>query len=147
MSNAVITAKCLKILMIEDSTPDVFFYSDMLKKFLGESVKIDSAPRLRIANRYMRNNKYDLLLLDLNVVDSDGVETVKKIRRDFGTQIPIIVLTGLKDAEVRVSALLAGADDYVVKGRDDQDLCQRIIAHAFERYELIRNGHEDKRFI
>lgn len=147
MSNAVTTKRYLKILMIEDSRPDVFFYSDMLKKSFGKSVEINNASRLRIANRYMRKNRYDLVLLDLNIIDSDGVETVKNFRKEFGAEIPLIVLTGLKDAEVRIQALLAGADDYLVKGRDDETLCKLIVNHTFERYELVKRGHQDKRFV
>ena len=133
--------------MIEDSLADIYFYSDLLKNSFKEPVEIDTAPRLKDTASLMAINKYDLVLIDLNVIDSEGVSTVKSFRKVFGKQIPIIVLTGTNDADIRINALLAGADDYLVKGRDDKMLCERIIHYAVERYDLIRMGHEDKRFL
>ena len=86
-------------------------------------------------------------MLDLNLLDSDGAETVKKFREIAGSEIPIIVLTNSKDHEMRVEALLAGADDYLVKKRDDKLLCERIVQYTFRRYTLIKQGHEDDRYV
>ena len=147
MASSTLTRDSLRILMIEDSLPDIYFYSDLLKNSFKQPVKINTAPRMKDVPLLMSTEKYDLVLIDLNVIDSEGVSTVKSFRKVFGKQIPIIVLTGNNDGDIRINALLAGADDYLVKGRDDKMLCERIIHYAVDRYELIRMGHEDKRFL
>jgi len=147
MATTTLTRESLRILMIEDSAPDVFFYSDLLITSFGAQVKIDTISRLNAATELLQKNNYSLVIIDLNIVDSNGAETVRAFRKISGKDIPIIVLTGANDSEMRIQALLAGADDYLVKRRDDKLLCNRVIHHAVERYELIRQGHQDRRFI
>jgi len=134
----------LQILMLEDCRQDILFYSDLLRNSFDRNVKIRTSARL---NPDLADRQYDLILLDLNLLDSEGVRTVKTCRGIFGEHIPIIVLTGTEDPNVRIKALMAGADDYLVKGADDKMLSERIIHYVFDRYELVKRGHEDKRFL
>lgn len=147
MGTTILTRNKLKILMLEDTSADVFFYSDLLKKSFKEPVTIDVTSRLRKARNFLDKNVYDLIILDLNLVDSDGPDTVKVLRSMVGDLIPIIVLTGSKNQDIKVSALLAGADDYMVKRRDDEMLCERIIHYTIDRYAKMQAGHVDSRFL
>jgi diguanylate cyclase (GGDEF)-like protein/PAS domain S-box-containing protein len=79
--------------------------------------------------------RFDVLLLDLTLPDSAGLDTVRDARRASGA-LPIIVLTGHDDADFALTALEAGADDYMVKGDFGHDGLVRAIRHALHRAEM-----------
>ncbi len=83
-----------------------------------------------------RCNKPDVVLLDLSLPDSTGLSTVQAMRAAL-PDVPIVVLTGHDDNALAVAALQAGAQDYLVKGRFDQDALGRAVRHA-----LVRNALE-----
>jgi DNA-binding response OmpR family regulator len=147
MGSATLEKDSLKILMIEDCPADILFYSDLLKKSFNRRIVIDTAATLQAVNRMAEKKDYDLIIIDLNVFRNNGVRTVKIFRSIFGQKTPIIILTNQSDANARINALMSGADDYLVKGRDDKSLSTHIIHHTVERYELVRLGHDDKRFL
>lgn len=86
----------------------------------------------------------DVVLLDLNLPDSAGLETLQRIR-EHADPIPIVVLTGLQDRQFGVRALNHGAHEYLVKGEINSDLLIRSVYHAIERaaYETrLARQHE-----
>lgn len=138
---------CIKILLLENNELESKFYSALLKQSFDCAVTIDNSSSIKEALEHIAQSQYDLALVDINVLDSDGVETVKNFREAIGEECPIIVLTGSTDPELRSSALLSGADDYLIKGRDDDNLFTKIISYTVTRYQLIRSGHSDNRFV
>jgi light-regulated signal transduction histidine kinase (bacteriophytochrome) len=80
----------------------------------------------------------DCILLDLGLPDSQGIETVKTMRRTFPRK-PIVVLTGEDDTEMGIQALHEGAQDYLVKGQLDAPVLIRSV-----RYAMERNRHEEE---
>ena len=82
-----------------------------------------------------RDEKPDLILLDMNMPVLDGLEACREIRR--GSQVPIIMLTVRSAEKDKVRALDAGADDYVVKPFGIQELLARVRA-------LLRRTGEEK---
>jgi DNA-binding response OmpR family regulator len=69
----------------------------------------------------------DLVLLDVKLTDSSGLTLLRELRRRVeATAIPVIVLSGLVDPRVRLSAVVAGADDYVCKPVDPDELVDRM---------------------
>ena len=82
-----------------------------------------------------RNNRPDVVLLDLSLPDSAGLATVQAIRAAL-PGIPIVVLTGHDDSTLAVAALQAGAQDYLVKGQFDHDALGRAIRNALVREAL-----------
>lgn len=75
----------------------------------------------------MRSYRYDLLLLDLNIPWLSGLEVLARLR-DEGNRIPVMILTARSEVVDRVEALDCGADDYMVKPFDIDELCARIRA-------------------
>jgi signal transduction histidine kinase len=106
--------------------------------------KVEVCSRLSQAIELLNKNSYDAILLDLGLPDSQGLETVKKVRSE-NLQIPIIVLTGLADEEIGLEAIKEGADDYVVKGDYLEHVLVRIIRYASKRKEVedkLRRANE-----
>ncbi len=73
--------------------------------------------------------------MDLSLPDSHGLESVRRVRLG-PVDVPIVVLTGLADEKMAVDAVNAGAQDYLVKGRDDPAILARAIRYARERHRM-----------
>ena len=83
----------------------------------------------------------DVALLDMNLSDSSGLETVKAVCHGF-PKLPVIVMTGTDDEAVGLEALKHGAQDYLVKGQFDDRELKRVIRYAIERKELLNEKEE-----
>ena len=92
--------------------------------------------------RRLESEPFDVVLLDLNLPDSTGLDTLTTVR-DAETMVPIVVLTGLRDREMGIEALRQGADEYLVKDEINPGLLVRSIYHAIERKAHER---EQKRY-
>ena len=80
----------------------------------------------------LKKTECDVLLLDLGLPDSSGLETVAAVRREF-PDIPIVVLTGLADEEIALEAMRMDIQDYLLKGQITADLLARSIRYSLER--------------
>ncbi len=125
----------LKILLIEDTPGDAF----LIKFYLGESIshKFDFShvDTLEKAFTSLNENTYDIILMDLNLPDSVGLESVKKLIETFPNNL-VIVLTGLIDERVGLEAVRFGAQDFLVKGIFDSIVLVSSIIFSYERYNL-----------
>lgn len=99
----------LRILHIEDDLNVL----EMVRVILEGEMRVDSVPTLAAARRALDEREYDLVLLDLNLPDSEGVATVEALRPL--TPVPIIVLSGLDSPAVLHEAVAVGSDDYLLK--------------------------------
>jgi two-component system phosphate regulon response regulator PhoB len=87
---------------------------------------IDLVPGISDARRLLAEGHYDLVLLDLNLPDGSGLDLLRDIRKDLGTGVPVLVLSGLRQEEVVVRGLELGADDYVTKPFSPPELLARV---------------------
>ncbi|MGO9377018.1 MAG: PAS domain S-box protein [Dissulfurispiraceae bacterium] len=126
MSNVI-----FKILLIEDSTEDAELIQEMLD-VPGDTHSIRRADRLSVGSNLLEEDTFDVILLDLGLPDSVGLESLARIRNQK-PELPIIVLTGLSDEALAVKAISRGAQDYLVKGNFDADSLCRAIRYAIER--------------
>ena len=100
---------------------------------------------LKDAFTEIQSHKYNVILLDLSLPDTDGVNTVKRTC-EIAQDIPIIVLTSLDDENIAIDMLKEGAQDYLVKGKSDLHTLSRTIRHAMERKRLwVRLENAEKR--
>ncbi len=114
----------MKILLVEDDLNS----AEMLLQLLSEShYTIDSAVNAKTAWQYIETYAYDLVILDIMLPDSDGIELCAKLRNS-GYTVPVLLLTAKDSASDRVMGLDAGADDYVVKPYNFDELVARIRA-------------------
>jgi signal transduction histidine kinase/FixJ family two-component response regulator len=124
----------LKILMIEDNPGDVVIITELLKSG-GVNFTITHAPNLKKASLYTENNKYDVILLDLGLPESRGLETLKLFKA-LNLDTPVVVMTGLDDEEIALAALREGAQDYLVKSKLDNSNVLRAIKYGIERKKI-----------
>jgi signal transduction histidine kinase len=123
----------ISVLLIDDDVLDRRLVKHALADAGGQvKFRIASAEQLAQAKQIMSKQAFDVVLLDLGLPDSRGIETVKKFRA-INAQIPVVVLTGMEDEESAIEAIKAGADDYVAKGKLLKDLIVRSIRYTIER--------------
>lgn len=123
----------ISVLLIDDDVLDRRLVRHALSDVAGQvKFKVASAEHLAQAEQMISKEAFDVVLLDLGLPDSRGIETVKKFR-SINTQIPVVVLTGMEDEETAIEAIKAGADDYVAKGEMLKDLIVRSIRYTIER--------------
>jgi len=126
------TNKTLRILYIEDNPGDVVLIREMLSESKDISFQLESADNLSTAIKLLTSEGVDIILSDLNLPDSEGIETFEKLIKSF-PNIPIIVMSGVQDEELAVKAVGNGAQDYLVKGHVDSRLLIRAVRYAIER--------------
>jgi signal transduction histidine kinase len=125
----------LKVLLVEDDPGDAVLLRQMLVQRRA-GFDVTHVPRLDSALIKSREQCFDVILLDLSLQDSQGIETFTALR-DGGTGAPIVVLTGLDDETTAVQAVREGAQDYLVKGKVDANLLVRAIRYAIERQKTL----------
>lgn len=136
--------KPTRILLIEDNPGDARLIELMLNDARGFPFEIEFADRLTEGLETLETKEFDVVILDLTLPDSSGLETFTQLH-DHALQIPIIVLTGFADEELAVSAVREGAQDYLVKGELDGNLLARACRYALERHkadQALRESEE-----
>ncbi len=113
----------MALLLVEDDAPTRRAVAAYLEK---HGYRIDEAADAREALRAWEARRPDLVLLDLGLPDLDGVELVRRIRREATT--PIVILSARGEERDKVAALEAGADDYLTKPFGTEELHARIRA-------------------
>ena len=123
--------KFLKILLIEDSISDAaLLQAEVLQSSTGDH-RIQSAGSLKQAIDSFKEDNFDAALLDLNLPDSSGLDTVRYFRSSQ-PDVPIVVLTGYEDEKTGIEAVRMGAQDYLVKGKSEGSLIVRAVRYAIE---------------
>ncbi len=128
-----------KILLVEDNPGDARLVREYLKDAGVFRADLAHAERLSDARRMLETDRFDVVLLDLSLPDSKGLDTIVGVM-EHARGIPIVVLTGLNDEELALRALHEGAQDYLVKGRMDGSSVSRAVRYAIER---ARREHAD----
>jgi DNA-binding NarL/FixJ family response regulator len=125
----------LKVLVIEDNPDDAVILQDYLGQSDSPRFLVEQVSTLAHGMRRLQASQPDVLLLDLSLMDSRGIDTVTRAREE-APDVPIVVLTGLNDEDVAVRALREGAQDYLVKSRVDSSALVRSIRYAIQRHRI-----------
>ena len=123
----------IRVLLMEDNPGDARLLQVLLAEAAGTEFDLLCVVRLAEALEALESGPFDVALLDLNVPDSHGFETFERVRAN-APDVPLIVLTGLDDAEIALRAVRKGAQDYLVKGQVDGASLIRSIQYAIERH-------------
>lgn len=130
----------LKILMIEDDME----LAEILSEFLEHhGIKVTNYDEPYTGMSALATHNYDLLLLDLTLPNLDGLEVCKRVAKQ--KNIPIIISSARSDIDDKVKALEYGADDYIPKPYDPQELLARIhsLLRRYNKKE-VKNEQKDK---
>ena len=127
----------VRVLLVEDNPGDTRLIKEMLSgpAYFSVTYQLSHADQLGEAVQVCFGNRVDVILLDLNLPDSTGLETLESLNGLF-PQIPIIVLTGLNDAELTIQSVQHGAQDYITKEECTSQLLTRVIHYAIERKRI-----------
>jgi PAS domain S-box-containing protein len=125
----------LKILMIEDNPGDARLVREMLAETGTGDITLEWVPRLSQGLESLGKGEIDLVLLDLSLPDSRGLETFCKAYTQ-APEIPFVLLTGLDDEALALAAVQKGAQDYLIKGKTDANRLFRAIRYADERKKM-----------
>jgi two-component system, sensor histidine kinase and response regulator len=120
-----------RVLLVEDSSTYVFALRKILT-ILGASVVV--AGTLKAARVELSGGHFDAILLDLFLPDSSGLDTLHSILETC--DLPTVVITSHDDRSTAAAAILAGADDYLVKGPLDAKILGQTLSHTVERHRF-----------
>lgn len=135
--------KTLQVYLIEDNES----YSDLLVKMLEKSedcsFEVSRSYNLSDGIRYLTNNRVDAVILDLDLPDSSGLDTINTLCSKI-RDIPVIVLTGSENEKIMLKSFSLGAQDYLIKGEVKTKELIRSILGSIERFRKYSNRVEEK---
>jgi PAS domain S-box-containing protein len=131
----------INILLIEDNPGDARLIDIYLKESFENIFTLLTADYLSKALELLEKNAFNIIILDLSLPDSDGLDTFRKIHEQT-PETPIIVLTGMEDEAMGISAMKLGAQDFLVKGKLKINDLKRSIKYSIERYRLLNELSE-----
>src|SRR5579859_3955222 len=125
------TCEPIRVLLVEDSPTDVLLAQEALE---GGRTKFEVVNALCLAQAVdlMHARTFDVVLLDLGLPDSQGLDTLRQIH-SIKPDLPVVVMTGTDDDQLALKAVHQGAQDYVVKVQVQHDILVRTIRYAIER--------------
>jgi len=130
--------KIIKVLLIEDNAGDARLIQEQLKEISEATFQLEHASELQDGLTYLANHEIDIVLSDLSLPDSPGLETFKRLQTEV-SGVPVIVLTGFDNKSVALQAVRDGAQDYLIKGQVEGKTLSRLIQYAIERYRTQAN--------
>lgn len=131
-SNPAIEQKT--ILLIEDNPNDVLVIQALLDINGARAYSLRTAADLVSAKKHLKLSNFDLIMTDLGLPDARGLEVLEGLR-EYATEVPIVVVSGLDDEETAQAAISQGAQDYLVKGQIDELNLVRSIRYAIIRFQ------------
>lgn len=123
--------QALSLLLVEDDRADAVLVEELIADAVAD-IEVVWAKSMAHAERELASARPDCVLLDLNLPDANGIDALDRILQSDAT-VPIVVLTGLNDEFFGASAVAAGAQDYLVKGRVEPEMLRRALLYAIER--------------
>jgi diguanylate cyclase (GGDEF)-like protein/PAS domain S-box-containing protein len=120
------------ILLIEDDSLEAGLIRDEIASFPRTSAHVDHVQRLAAGIGRLGEVRYDVVLLDLNLPDGSGIESLHKVK-GAAPNVPVVILTNMEDQEAAVAMVAEGAQDYVIKRHINSELLRRSIRYAVAR--------------
>jgi diguanylate cyclase (GGDEF)-like protein len=136
----------IKILLIDDSPGDARLIELMLSNAKGFAYELEWVDCLTAGTERLRAGAIDVLLLDLGLPESRGLDTLRRLHSQTASLPTLVILSGLSDEHTAIQALQSGAQDYLIKGQIDSGLLVRSIRYAVERSqakEALQHAHAE----
>jgi len=125
----------IKALLIEDNTQGCSIILNMLDKSEITEFDVITTPTFNIGLKILELNKFDIILLDLDVSHNEGLVSFKEVLKRY-ISMPIIIVASLADEEIGIESIKYGVQDYLVKGEFNGKLLVRAVQYAIERKKL-----------
>lgn len=135
----------INVLIVEDDTAYVEYLQAGLRSAAGEQFVLRQAEMLAEAETELSKAAFDLVLLDLNLPESHGLDSFLRLR-EHAPKTPILVLTNVDDETVALAAVRAGAQDYLLKTQVDGKTLARELRYAVERRRVEKQLREREEF-
>ncbi len=132
----MVAENSVHLLVVEDDPQAVALIREMLNSRRAR-FEVEATGTLKEALDKLTATKYDAILLDLSLPDSEGIQSFRTIQAK-DPDVPVLVLTGHSDEDMAILAVQEGAQDYLIKGRVDGSLLSRAILYAIERARIQR---------
>lgn len=129
----------IHLLLVEDNEFDAMVIQKILSSHNTIDFHISHVMNLQDAQYQSVTNNYDIVLLDLSLPDSFGLETLEKLT-PFNLETPIVIMSGLDDEELTLQAVKEGAQDFLIKGMIDKALLPQYIRFAIERHNHLQES-------
>jgi len=129
--------RVITTLLIEDNLGDIRLIQEMVKNLEDTLIKLEVRNDLYSGIQYLNRHEIDLVLLDLTLPDSYGLDTIESLLKSVN-EMPIIVLTGTGDLVLAIESVKLGAQDYLIKGNLNETLLERAIYYSIERYKIMQ---------
>jgi len=123
------------ILVVEDNPGDALLLRKMLDRDGSHKFALTHVERMSDAEKYLAENDFDIILLDLGLPDAQGLEALRRAHA-AAPHVPLVVLTGLDDESLAAQALQEGAQEHLIKGQIDTRGLLRALRYAVERKTL-----------
>jgi signal transduction histidine kinase len=130
------SGRAIRVLLVEDNPGDANLVRSVLRRADRAGYLLEHAEDLAAALCHLESTGFDVILLDLSLPDSFGLDTLKQVHT-HASETPILVLTGNEDEALGVQSVQAGAEDYLVKGGIDGALLTRAMRYAIERHRIV----------
>jgi diguanylate cyclase (GGDEF)-like protein len=135
----------LRVLMVEDSAADGRLVVELLRE-AGVDWLVERVERVKDASAYVTRHHVDCVLLDLGVLDADGLEGLRQLV-SVDAELPVVVLTRREDDVLSTEALRHGAQDYLSKRDLGPIMLARSVRYAIERkateLQIVHLAHHD----
>jgi diguanylate cyclase (GGDEF)-like protein len=125
-------ASDMRVLLVEDDSDDAAMLGGLLSRQRTRSVDVTHVTCIADAAAELRASRYDVVLLDLQLPDATGADSVERIQ-EADSNVPIVVMSGQGDEDYAVEILNRGVQDYLVKWEGDTKILLRSIRYAVER--------------
>ncbi len=136
----IIANNPITILVVEDNPGDYVILKEHLQRMSLPVKKIIHAVNMEAVSSLITNINFDIVLLDLSLPDSIGIDSVITMDRLL-PKTPIVCLSGFSAEDSAVESISLGAQDYLVKGYFDEKLLAKTIQYSIERKRILENLH------
>ncbi|MFO8010466.1 MAG: PAS domain S-box protein [Dehalococcoidia bacterium] len=130
--NVLISKQQIRVLLIEDNPGDARLVEALLAEDGHQAFELICEESLKAGRERVCSESFDVVLLDLNLPDSHGIDTFLELEADI-PHVPIVILSGVYDEAITLQAVKEGAQDYMIKGEASGDVIARSLKYAIER--------------
>src|SRR6202795_3246454 len=123
------------LLLVEDNPGDVRLLREMFREQNSLRTELTQVETMREAEKHLAGGAVDIILLDLGLPDTQGLESIRRARA-VAPHVPLVVLTSLDDESMAAQAFQAGVQDYLIKGQIDARGLLRALRYAVERKSM-----------